>query len=277
MQCASRPALIMSHARHLHSRPSLSRAVLWSYLPTPVRYTIGLALQEGLVEYYSSLRQRGHESRSDGLLLLLEHTPVYTTGRRDLARQDEASQAREREIQAEAERLRLTGADYVRTQRGGQTTYHGPGQLVGYPILDTSLLAMSTREYVDALQRFQVGLLRSRGVRTIDSPHTGVFTSESAKIASIGIQIRHRISSHGFSINIEDRVRSRFAEIVACGLADVRATSVESQTGTALSVRDIVPQAVSTFGQTFNREMVQLSEQDHPELQELIYRHTNNG
>ncbi|GAA95881.1 hypothetical protein E5Q_02538 [Mixia osmundae IAM 14324] len=244
MQCASRPALIMSHARHLHSRPSLSRAVLWSYLPTPVRYTIGLALQEGLVEYYSSLRQRGHESRSDGLLLLLEHTPVYTTGRRDLARQDEASQAREREIQAEAERLRLTGADYVRTQRGGQTTYHGPGQLVGYPILDTSLLAMSTREYVDALQRFQVGLLRSRGVRTIDSPHTGVFTSESAKIASIGIQIRHRISSHGFSINIEDRVRSRFAEIVACGLADVRATSVESQTGTALSVRDIVPQAV---------------------------------
>lgn len=123
--------------------------ILYHYFDRPVPYHKGLALQEALVSRRVNAKAalEGHQQdnsklspdelernaalAAEDIILLLQHTPVYTTGRRDTDPEV---------LKVERERLTAIGADYVATQRGGQTTYHGPGQLVGYPILDTSLL-----------------------------------------------------------------------------------------------------------------------------------------
>ncbi|KPV73523.1 uncharacterized protein RHOBADRAFT_4764, partial [Rhodotorula graminis WP1] len=144
------------------------------------------------------------------LLLLLQHTPVYTAGRRE----KDPSQ-----LEAEGARLRAVGADYVHAMRGGQTTYHGPGQLVGYSLMDLGAAQLSTRCYVDRLERFLSALTSSLSVPVYPLEHTGVFTSPTTKVGSIGIHIRRRISLHGFSLNVEQQTKAWFDHIVACGLA----------------------------------------------------------
>lgn len=126
--------------------------ILYHYFEQPVPYLKGLTLQETLVarrvDAKTALQEHREESRklndselqdyqrvaNEDILLLLQHRPVYTTGRRDTDPEI---------LELENKRLTAIGADYIATQRGGQTTYHGPGQLVGYPILDTSLMNVS--------------------------------------------------------------------------------------------------------------------------------------
>ena len=122
------------------------KPIIYTHLPFPIKYADGLQLQQGIVEsrlqakLQLELPNLSAEDRrklslvaDTDILLLLEHEPVYTTGRRD---KDPAV------IESEGERLRALGADYVQTQRGGQTTYHGPGQLVGYPIIDLEAISV---------------------------------------------------------------------------------------------------------------------------------------
>lgn len=208
------------------------------YIPGFVPYKLGLALQEHLVKQRSDARAAlralhettsrsastlsGHSSisasgsqsalerqASQDTLLLLQHRPVYTEGRRH-----------EQEDSMVANHLRWLGADYYLTKRGGQITYHGPGQLVGYPILNLASMGLASRCYVDRIQDSLISLLGSRGVPTVAPPdeHTGVWADEYHKIASIGIQVRHRISSHGFALNVENRAIQGFKHIVACGI-----------------------------------------------------------
>lgn len=131
---------------------STKQPILYHYFKKPVPYHKGLALQEALVSRRSAAKTaiQNHEEKTSTLssneldqhlavakedvVLLLQHEPVYTTGRRDTDPEV---------LKVERERLTAIGAEYVATQRGGQTTYHGPGQLVGYPILDTSLMNVS--------------------------------------------------------------------------------------------------------------------------------------
>lgn len=130
--------------------------ILYHYFDKPVPYHKGLALQEALVSRRSAAKtavQNNEEQTSklssdalnynmsvakEDVVLLLQHEPVYTTGRRDTDPEV---------LKVESERLTAIGAEYVATQRGGQTTYHGPGQLVGYPILDTSLMNVSCSQF----------------------------------------------------------------------------------------------------------------------------------
>jgi lipoate-protein ligase B len=138
---------------------------------------------------------------------------------------------------------------------------------------------MRTRAYVARLENF-IDILLNRHMRvpTIPSEHTGTFTSSTEKIGSIGIQLRHRITSHGFSVNIEEQVVPWFNNIVVCGLDDVRGTSAESCRRALgldpLSVDDIVPSAIDSFGEVFERPLVPLeelaAEGRDPELLELI-------
>lgn len=114
--------------------------ILWTYLPSHVPYEVGLALQEALVRYRIDSKNRAEFSSSPStttpdVLLLLQHTPVYTSGRRE--KDGEVLEVERQRLQAVA-----PGADYVMTMRGGQTTYHGPGQLTGYPILDLGPMAV---------------------------------------------------------------------------------------------------------------------------------------
>ncbi|PWN20434.1 hypothetical protein BCV69DRAFT_249555 [Microstroma glucosiphilum] len=195
-----------------------------SHIPYRVPYSLGLALQEAIYAL------RGEPE----VLLLLEHTPVYTEGRRGA--QDDGSTAAA-EAQAELERqtgqrLRELGADYHVTKRGGLITYHGPGQLVGYPILRLSNMNLSNRCYVDRLQDSLSSLLQSHyTLPTVPPPdgNTGVWSTPDLKIVSIGVQVRHRISSHGFALNVSTEVLPWFRRIVACGIQGKGMTCMQSE------------------------------------------------
>jgi len=222
--------------------------IIYHYFPLPLPYTQTLALQEKL--HRLQLQQRSTSSHKD-ILLFLQHRPVYTAGRR----QSESS------IHDERVRLTNLGADFVVTSRGGQLTYHGPGQLVGYPLLDLSRTTppMGIRDYICRLQNtLQTHLLESHGIEPVPSQHTGVFLDSATKVGSIGVQIRHRLTTHGFALNITREPLGWFDQVVACGLDDVKAGCVETAAGKDLDVADEIPRLVDIFGRLFERGMVKM-------------------
>jgi len=234
--------------------------ILFHHFRLPLPYAQTLALQERLHEL--QLIQRRTASHND-ILLLLEHRPVYTAGRRQT----------ESEVRDEHTRLTSIGADFVTTARGGQLTYHGPGQLVGYPLFDLSRTspAMGIRNYICRMQRtIEMYLLEAHGIKHIPSDHTGVFLNSATKIASIGVQVRHRLTTHGFAMNVTREPVGWFDQVVACGLDDVKAGCIEEATGTKVTVGDVVPGMLSVFERMFEREMVKLDIEAAGEVGEII-------
>jgi lipoyl(octanoyl) transferase len=171
-----------------------------------------LALQEQLVA-----EKRNDHSLGDELLLL-EHEPVYTIGRTP----NQSS---------------LLGAAHLPhplfpINRGGQATYHGPGQLIGYPIIDLRRYGQDLHRYLRWLEDLVVETLAELGINaTTRSGLTGVWV-ENRKIASIGVGVRHWITMHGFALNVCGDL-SPFDQIVPCGIANVTMTSIEKETGEA--------------------------------------------
>ncbi|TFK30724.1 lipoyltransferase, partial [Coprinopsis marcescibilis] len=239
------------------------RPVFYHYFRVPLPYQPTWNLQERLHRIQLDHR-RLHGNHQD-LLLLLQHRPVYTSGRRQA----------EDEVQLDRARLTRIGADFITATRGGQLTYHGPGQIVGYPLLDLSRYSpvMGARDYVCRMQKLlQLHLKEAHGIDHSPSEHTGVFLDPWTKIASIGVQVRHRLTSHGFAINITREPQAWFDEIVACGLADVKAGSVESASGSdkAISVEEEIPGLVQRFGRIYEREMLPLNTStDEPIIQAI--------
>jgi lipoyl(octanoyl) transferase len=223
-------------------------AILYHHFRLPLSYAPTLALQEKL--HQLQLVQRRTGSHKD-IVLLLQHRPVYTAGRR------------QNESEVRSERIRLTniGADFIITNRGGQLTYHGPGQLVGYPLLDLSRTkpVMGIREYVCRIQKTLENYLEENyGIEHVPSNHTGVFLNPATKIASIGIQVRHRLTSHGFALNVTKEPIGWFDRVVACGLDDVTAGCIETAVGKSVTVDQVVPGIVKMLEQEFEREFVKI-------------------
>jgi lipoyl(octanoyl) transferase len=153
-------------------------------------------------------------------LLLLEHPPVYTRGRRSL----------DDELSFGEDFYRSRGIEIVSTDRGGRVTYHGPGQIVGYPIMRVSDIGAHLRTMEAAIVATLAGHgieARSRCAEGID--YTGVWV-EDRKIASIGVHVSRGVSTHGFAVNVVNDLEP-FSWIVACGLPDVTMTSVERELG----------------------------------------------
>ncbi|MFL6520730.1 MAG: lipoyl(octanoyl) transferase LipB [Chthoniobacterales bacterium] len=177
-----------------------------------------LAMQEQLVAEKRSDHSLGDE------FLLLEHEPVYTIGRTP----NQSS---------------LLGAAHLPfplfpINRGGQATYHGPGQLIGYPIIDLRRYGQDLHRYLRWLEDFLVETLAEVGINaTTRSGLTGVWV-ENRKIASIGVGVRHWITMHGFALNVCGDL-SPFDEIVPCGIANVTMTSIEKETGEAHTPVDL--------------------------------------
>ena len=186
---------------------------LWvCHLPA-IEYRTAVDLQE-------RVRAARQEERVPDTLLLLEHPPVYTRGRRSDAAELTMGEAWYRE----------QGIDIVDTNRGGRVTYHGPGQLVGYPIMRIDDVIAYLRTMEDAI----VATLADAGIvaraRTDDGPDfTGVWAAER-KIASIGVHVARGVTTHGFAINVDNDL-APFGWVVACGLTGVQMTSVLEQTG----------------------------------------------
>jgi lipoyl(octanoyl) transferase len=180
----------------------------------------------GVVEYGSALalQQRLSAARQADLIpdvmLLLEHWPVYTRGRRSAPG----------ELPMGEDWYRMQGIDVVQTDRGGKVTYHGPGQLVGYPIVRTDDVV----EYVRMLEAALISALAEEGVvaraRDAEGPaFTGVWVDER-KIASIGVHLSRGVTTHGFAVNVQNDLQP-FGWIVPCGLEGVRMTSIMREVG----------------------------------------------
>jgi lipoyl(octanoyl) transferase len=186
---------------------------LWTCHLGTVEYGEAAALQE-------SLRERVIAGELPDLLMLLEHPAVYTLGRRS----DPS------DLPFGPDFWRARGIDVVRTARGGKLTYHGPGQLVGYPIMR----AGDIPAFIGAMERAIVTALAEEGVEARGRDHegaayTGVWV-EDRKIASIGVHFSRGVSAHGFALNIDNDVEP-FHQVTACGLPGVRMTSVALETG----------------------------------------------
>ena len=178
-----------------------------------IGYRDALALQERLRE----ARQRG--AIPDTLLLLEHDPPVYTRGRR----------SQPGELSMGEAFYAARGIEIIETRRGGKVTYHGPGQLVGYPIVAVEDVVA----YVRLLERALITTLAALGVsaraRDDEGPdYTGVWV-EDRKIASIGVHVSQAVTTHGFALNVERRALEPFGWIVACGLPDVTMTCVHAE------------------------------------------------
>ncbi|KAI0771011.1 lipoyltransferase [Trametes elegans] len=233
----------------------------------PVQYMQGLMLQERIHQLQLLVRKSSGNHRD--FLFLLEHRPVYTFGRRQGDDAEEAS---------EALRLRATGADCVFTQRGGQTTYHGPGQIVGYPLLDLGRTSppVGIRDYICRMQKtLETHLAEQHDLRHASSEHTGVFLDPKTKVASIGVQVRHRLTTHGFAFNVTDEPLAWFDKTVACGLTDVKAGSiagaVRARDGTHnISVLSELPGLLQRFGRIYGRDLMKLDLSADGEVEEVV-------
>jgi lipoyl(octanoyl) transferase len=179
--------------------------------------------------------------------LLLEHPHVYTLGRN-------ASGA---DVLASPEWLAARGVEIAECDRGGQVTYHGPGQLVGYPIVNLSPDRRDIRRYVRDLQEVLIRTLADYGVASRpgeEAAFIGVWAGDE-KIASIGVHLSRWITTHGFALNVATDL-SYFTGIIPCGLQQVRMTSIERLTGKAPTLPEIAAVAARHFGSIFGRELV---------------------
>jgi lipoyl(octanoyl) transferase len=183
-----------------------------------MNFSDALALQEEFVA-----RKQADHSLGDELLLL-EHEPVYTIGRTP----DKSS---------------LLGGLHLphplfAINRGGQATYHGPGQLMGYPIVDLRRCGQDLHKYLRWLEQTLIDFLADLGiVASRRDGLTGVWVEER-KIASIGVGVRHWITMHGFALNVCGDL-SPFAQIVPCGISNITMTSIERELGRSISVNDV--------------------------------------
>jgi lipoyl(octanoyl) transferase len=180
-------------------------------------------------------------------LLLLEHPPVYTLGRNATAA----------DILAEPEWIAAREIEVAECDRGGQVTYHGPGQLVGYPIVNLSPDRRDVRRYVRDLQEVLIRTLAEYGVQAEPrdgQAFVGVWAGED-KIASIGVHLSRWVTTHGFALNVATDL-SDFAGIIPCGLRGIDMTSIERLTGWAPSLPEIAAVCARHFGEIFDRELV---------------------
>lgn len=182
-------------------------------------------------------------------LLLLEHPHVYTLGRN----------AAEGDLLADPLWLARHGVTVTKCDRGGQVTYHGPGQLVGYPILNLSPDRRDIRRYVRDLAAVLVATLAEFGLEARPGEEQaliGVWVGER-KVASIGVHLSRWLTTHGFALNVTTDL-AFFGGIVPCGLEGVEMASIESLSGKRPDVSEVAAVAARHFGRVFERELVSL-------------------
>ena len=202
-------------------------------------YPEALAMQRALVE----------ERRADrvpDLLILLQHPAVITLGvKGDGGRSN---------VVATAERLSELGIAVEETGRGGDVTYHGPGQIVGYPIIDLRPDRQDVHRYVRDLEEVMIRACADYGVEAGRiAGLTGTWIG-AEKIGAIGVRISRWITSHGFAFNVSTRL-DHFQLIVPCGINDRGVTSLERATGRSIGVEEVEDRITRHFGQVFERRL----------------------
>jgi lipoyl(octanoyl) transferase len=211
---------------------------------------ICLVEQLGVVPYAEALRlqaERVHERKAGAIpdtLLLLEHPHVYTLGRN----------ARRENLLFTPGRLAEIGAEVFETDRGGDVTYHGPGQIVGYPILDLSRHRRDLKWLMSSLEEVFIRVAGDYGIQAVRvAGARGVFVG-SDKLAAMGVHVSRWITSHGFAFNVNTNLRY-FDWIVPCGLRDKGVTTLEKLLGHRVPMDEVIERVVLRFGEVFNLKM----------------------
>lgn len=210
----------------------------------------GYLLRLGLVPYLEAfdvqrrLAEAVMEGRLPDTVLMLEHPPVITTGRR--------TDSGEIHLPAGVE------IDVVETDRGGKSTFHGPGQLVCYPIFDLHRHGKDIKRYVRDLEEALIRTVRCFGLDAIRvDTLTGAWLPATRerpprKIASIGVHVKRWVTTHGYALNVNVDPAPFTEWITACGLEDAAFTSLSLELGTRVEVADVTPHAVEALGQVFD-------------------------
>jgi len=217
-------------------------------LPGLIQYNDGLLIQEK----FSEKLKASKDENFGGYILLLEHKPVYTIGLRT------KSSATNQDYSNEYGKLlaERTGADFVKTKRGGLITFHGPGQLVSYPILNLNKFSWlptglaSNSCYVHALEQVVIDTLGNNfGIQGERSPDTGVWLGNS-KICAMGLQVKKGFTMHGIALNCSTDL-NWFGNIVPCGLIGKSVTSLSQEMGKHVSIDDAIPGYLESFEKNF--------------------------
>lgn len=216
-----------------------------------------LVLEAGLTDYREALRwqERLSEARRAGLigdtLLLLEHPPIFTFGRQG---------GRENLLLPEPE-LKTRGIDMADVNRGGNVTFHGPGQLVGYPVLDLGDHVPDVHWYLGMLEEVLIRAAGEYGVAAVRRPGlTGVWVGGD-KLASIGVALRGWVTTHGFAINVANDLRC-FEMINPCGLKNTAMTSLSLLLGRPVEVAGVADKVKSHFAVVFGVKLLDLQPGD---------------
>jgi len=185
-----------------------------------VRYADGLSTQ---TEHHNKVL-----NGNDGVILLCEHFPVYTFGKSANKNNLLINEAFQKQI----------GAEVFETERGGDITFHGPGQLVGYPILNLRSNRVGVKSYVETLESALILGLKDFNIEAYQIPGlTGIWVGKECevqrKIGAIGIRVKNGVSMHGFALNVSTDL-TYFNHIVPCGITDKSVTSIEQEVGTTL-------------------------------------------
>ncbi len=208
-------------------------------------YELGTVPYEKALEYQENLLARRIAEEIQDSLILLEHPPTITTGRK----------GNTENLLVREEYLKKHGISFIYASRGGDITFHGPGQIVGYPILNLKNHGMDIRKHLRMIEEMIIRTLRDFDIegRRIDGV-TGVWVKRS-KIASIGIAIRKWVTYHGFALNVSTNL-DYFELILSCGITDVRITSIGSWLGNEESIKmdDVTQSVIKNFMGVFGFE-----------------------
>jgi lipoate-protein ligase B len=221
---------------------------------------IAVCRLRGLVDYTeATLLQKGLLARQKAgiapdTLLLLEHKPVFTLGRL----QESASN-----VLASHEEIAAAGASVIQSDRGGNVTFHGPGQLVAYPILNLRAHRQDLRWFVGALEMAMIATAAKFGIKASPggADRTGVWVADR-KLGAIGVRVSRWQSSHGIALNADVDL-NYFGMIVPCGLSETpQVTSLTSETGRSISVDEVAPAFSAAFAQAFDSELFESNVDD---------------
>lgn len=211
--------------------------------PPLLVYSLGLVPYREAWDLQKKLHRERVEERNPDALLLLQHPPVLTLGRG----------SNPDSLLCSREALEQRGVELFEIERGGDVTYHGPGQLVGYPIMDLEPLGRDLHKYLRSLEEVLILTLAEYGLGAgRNSGFTGVWVKKE-KIASIGIHVSHWVTRHGFALNVANDL-TYFDLIVPCGLPEIEMTSMEKILGQKVEWGILEERIIGFFGEIFKRQ-----------------------
>ena len=187
------------------------------------------------LQIQESLRNKVLKNNTDNYLILVEHDHVYTLGKN-----------------ANSNNILNSTCEIIQTQRGGDVTYHGPGQLVAYPIINLKKKKIGVKNYISMIEKLISNILIDYNLEPqILKEETGVWVQDK-KIASIGIHVTRGVTMHGLAINVNTDL-SYFDNIISCGIQGVKMTSLDKELGKKIRMNDIKKSLITHFNQIFEK------------------------